>query len=196
VTVYPGHSVVIDPRPGQCTQVVCDDTSGGTEVINKAPGTACSDNNPCTTPDTCSGSTCQNHLDPCNVAPNPYSDGDCAGGCRITGGGTTFDCMGNEPASSPCNDGNGCNGYPDRCAANGNCNPFGTDPCAGTYGDNDCHGCVSTMSGTSRNCDSSTAPEPSGSACIFTDGAGGAEASCCNGTSTSCPNPGGGGSCP
>jgi hypothetical protein len=88
---------------GGCTDVQDANDSTGTWLAN---GSACSDGNPCTGPDSCGGGTCQ-------PGPNPCEDGnactvdvcDGVGGCTHP----LVDCNDNNPCTTDgCNTGSGC----------------------------------------------------------------------------------------
>jgi len=88
-------------------------------------GTACNDGAFCTAVDRCtaSGACAGSDGTPC---PGPDGDGDCSETCNEEAG----DCSIPDPVSTPCTDGDFCNGT-DACTADGTCAPSGVDPCAG-----------------------------------------------------------------
>ena len=102
-----------------CTLDSCDAGTGKCVHLAPISATTCNDNNPCTTNDACSGTTCVGGVSPC-TDNNACTQDFCANG----GGAPT--CSYKPLADlTPCNDGNTCTA-PDFCMA-GACT--GVDVC-------------------------------------------------------------------
>ncbi len=89
-----------------------------------------------------------------NPCDGPDGDSDCSEVCNET----LDDCSGNDPAGSPCNDGQFCNGA-DTCNGAGSCSVHAGDPCPGA--DNDCD-CSETCREDVDDCNGN---DPNGSQC-------------------------------
>jgi hypothetical protein len=66
-TCQPGAAKTCPSTGNQCTESVCNKTTGVCETRNKPNGTGCDDGNPCTVGDTCQSGTCMpGSLKDCN----------------------------------------------------------------------------------------------------------------------------------
>jgi hypothetical protein len=143
-----GGSPVTCPALDAChTAGICNPSTGACSNPNAPDGTACTDNNPCTKPDSCRGGACVSGPQVVCTASDACH---AAGYCDYNTGNCTNP---NAPDGTICNDGNACT-TTDTCV-NGSCT--GTNPKTCPASDS-CHMPGTCDSGTG-SCSNPNAPD-------------------------------------
>lgn len=117
-----------DAGDGNCLQGVCDEAAGACVAQPKAASATCSDGDPCTTGDTCSGTdaTCAGTPMVCEPS-DPCHTASCEGGS----------CAQTVATGASCSDGDACT-LNDACTADGVCVGTWDNANCGCSGDSDC----------------------------------------------------------